>query len=181
MDIATAMLCHDVLASTRRFDTEVFAIALECFADRNRLFQFCDVPTGTLAFDLLISQFAYPFHYVTDAVRRWTYVAKNTRMFLDVIVFDEARYIYDWMPLVELIECGVLDDGQQLSYRFALDGLVKNRRWYNKELFHGGAIVDQYTDGFDAKILRPREEITATGATKRPRITVPIGSGDVDV
>ena len=176
MDASTAMLCHDVLKSvrrSRRFYTEKFASAIKAFSASHRLFQFCDVPTETLAFDLLVCQLAYPLHYVTDAVRRWTYIAKATRMFLDVIVFDEARYIYDWMPLAELLECGVLDDAQQLSYRFALDGLAKNRRWYNMELFHGSAVVDQSEKGFAAKYLRLREEVTPDGVAKRTRIITP--------
>lgn len=150
----------DLLRERTDLYSDRFAQAVSEFGYRQAMFQFCDVPTAELAFDLLIRQLAFPMHYTVDAVRRWTYTAKQTQMFTDVIVLDACRYVYDWMPTVDLLRYGFTDECQQLAYRFALDGLVKNRRWYNSEYFYGGAVVDQDTAAFEARLLRPRESIT---------------------
>src|SRR5689334_10808475 len=100
---------------------------------------FCDVPNAELSFFPVIGQFAFPMHYNVPEVRRYSYVAsgKNTRMFLDVIPFDTCRYIYDWLPTLELINDSFDLAAQQLIYRFALDGLTKHTLRYNEEYFYG--------------------------------------------
>jgi hypothetical protein len=110
-------------------------------------------------FDLLINQLVFPMHYVTPAIRRWSYTAKQTTMFLDVMVLDGCRYLYDWMPTLDLADEGLSDIQQQLSYRFALDGLAKNRRWYNTEYFFGAAVIGQDTRPFDARYLAQRRSL----------------------
>jgi hypothetical protein len=152
-----AIECYDVLRS----DPSLHKKELQQVLNRHfqTLYQFCDVPTRTLVLDLLVNQLAFPMHYVTDAVQRWRYSSKATPMYLDVMIFDECRYIYDWMPSLDLANEGFTDIEQQLSYRFALDGLAKNRRWYNEEYFFGAAVIDQSTTPFEAKYLRIREEL----------------------
>ena len=80
-------------------------------------------------------------------------------MYLDMIVLDECRYIYDWMPTTDMLSNGISNIERQLSYRFALDGVAKHSRWYNTEFFSGTAIIDQDTAPFEAKLLNPREII----------------------
>ena len=80
-------------------------------------------------------------------------------MFMDMLILDECRYLYDWMPTVDMFSEAIKDAERQLAYRFALDGVAKHRRWYNPEYFFGTAVVDQFTAGFDAKTLSPREII----------------------
>lgn len=150
----------DLLRGRSSLYTKRFADAVSKVDFRQKMFQFCDVPTSELAFSLLVNQLAFPMHYAVDNVRRWTYTAKQTQMFTDVVVLDECRYIYDWMPTVDLLHHGFDDASQQLAYRFALDGLAKNRRWYNSEYFYGAAVIDQFTDAFEAKALCPREAAT---------------------
>ncbi|MDO6428888.1 hypothetical protein Q4489_17940 [Thalassotalea sp. 1_MG-2023] len=52
------------------------------------------------------------------------------------------------------------DTERQLVYRFVLDGVAKHRRWYNPEIFFGTAVVDQFTEGFEAHFLPPRKDIS---------------------
>ena len=172
MDSRKSILCYDTLRSTRRFDTVGFGRGMELF-DWRKQYQFCDLPTYTLAFDLVVNQLAYPMHYVTDAIRRWRYVAKNTEMFLDAVVLDECRYLYEWFPTVDLLDTAVGDLQEQLTYRFALDGLAKNRRWYNPEYFYGASVIDQFEPGFEAKYVELRKTLTAPGQGSLTKTRLP--------
>ncbi len=164
LDARAATECHDLLRTfgTDRENTagihlkEAFGKAVNDFAYAQGMFQFCDVPTEMLAFDLLVGQLSYPMHYVADRIRRWQYRAKQTEMFMDVIVLDECRYVYEWMPTADLLDVGFTDVEQQLTYRFALDGVAKHRRWYNNETFFGGAVIDQHRPGFEARVISRR-------------------------
>ncbi|NER79220.1 MAG: class I SAM-dependent methyltransferase [Leptolyngbya sp. SIO1D8] len=117
---------------------------------------FCDLVLFHQIKELLFRQLAVPYHVNIERTKRWTYLAKETRMFMDMTVLDECRYVYDWMPTIDMIEAGMDSIDRQLCYRFALDALGKNRRWYNNEYFYGTAVVDQFKEGFRAKILEPR-------------------------
>lgn len=121
--------------------------------------QFCDVVLEHQIVELLFRQVAVPYHFNIEMTRRWRYQAKETPMFMDMAILDECRYLYDWMPTIEMVSAGFSDIERQLAYRFALDGVGKHRRWYNNEYFFGTAVVDQHTELFDAKVLYPRSLI----------------------
>jgi hypothetical protein len=80
-------------------------------------------------------------------------------MFLDVIPFDTCRYIYDWLPTLELVNDSFDLAAQQLVYRFALDGLTKHTIRYNEEYFYGTTVVGVNEGGFTDKLLIPRVDI----------------------
>lgn len=120
---------------------------------------FCDVFLFHQLKDILFGQLTSPYFYNVSKTKRWTYIAKTTRMFTDLITYDECRYVFDWMPTVDMFEQGIYDPNRQLSLRFAVDTLAKNRRWYNDEFFQGTAIIDQNEKGFEAKTLRKRIKI----------------------
>jgi hypothetical protein len=119
-------------------------------------YQFCDLVLFHQIKELLFRQIAVPYHINIERTKRWTYLAKDTRMFMDMIVLDECRYVYDWMPTVDMIEAGMDSIDRQLCYRFALDALGKHRRWYNNEYFFGTAVISQFQKSFEAKCLAPR-------------------------
>ncbi|MBO1050503.1 MULTISPECIES: class I SAM-dependent methyltransferase [Dolichospermum] len=123
------------------------------------MYQFCDVVLFHQIKELLFRQIAVPYHVNIEKTKRWTYLAKDTQMFMDMIILDECRYIYDWMPTVDMIEAGMDSIDRQLCYRFALDALGKHRRWYNNEYFFGTSIIGQFEEGFEAKSLEPRIKI----------------------
>lgn len=122
-------------------------------------YQFCDVVMLHQLKDLLVRQIASPYHFNVLKSRRWTYKAKEHQMFVDLSVFDEARYVYDWMPTMDMLENGMDNPDRQLAFRFALDALNKHRRWYNSEFFSGTAIIDQFTEPFEAKELIKRKSL----------------------
>ena len=51
-------------------------------------------------------------------------------MFLDMFVFDECRYLYDWMPTIDNFLHSIEDIERQFVFRFALDGINRHTRWY---------------------------------------------------
>jgi hypothetical protein len=139
--------------------TEFYSEKLRSLTQRRwhtEMYLFCDLVLFHQIKELLFRQIAVPYHINIEKTKRWTYLAKDTRMFMDMIVLDECRYVYDWMPTVDMIEAGMDSIDRQLCYRFALDALGKHRRWYNNEYFFGTAVIDQFQEGFEAKFLAPR-------------------------
>lgn len=127
--------------------------------DFREYYQFCDLMLQHQIVELLFRQIAVPYHVNVEMTRRWRYQAKDTPMFMDMTILDECRYLYDWMPTTEMVSAGFSNTERQLAYRFALDGISKHRRWYNTEYFYGTAIIDQFTEPFEAKILKLRVQL----------------------
>lgn len=128
-------------------------------SDRNVFFQFLDKPFGGMYLDFIINQLSYPMHAKTSGIRRYRYCAKKTEMFTDVIPLDECRYIYDWLPGMHQMKQAYNDNSWQDIFRFALDGLVKQRLKYNNEFFFRGSVIDKYENGFEQKTISEREVI----------------------
>lgn len=122
-------------------------------------YQFCDLVLFHQLKELLLRQWTVPYHVNVAETMRWKYQAKDTPMYMDLLVLDECRYVYDWMPTADMLLSGVHDPQRQLSFRFALDGVSKHGRWYNSEYFRGTAVIDQGTVPFEAKELAHRVKI----------------------
>lgn len=120
---------------------------------------FCDAVLFHQIKEILFRQLSVPYHVNIEATRRWSYKAKETPMYMDMIILDECRYLYDWMPTIDMMETSLNDIERQLSFRFALDGLSKHRRYYNTEFFYGTACIGSNNEGFEAKKLTPRAAI----------------------
>lgn len=129
------------------------------FEKNDSIYQFLDKPQSNLFFDLVINQIAYPMHYNTEAIRRYSYTAKRNEMYLDITVLDECRYIYDWLPAVHQVQSAFSNFSWQYVFRFALDGLVKNRLNYNNEFFFQGSVISNDIEGFSNKVIKPREKL----------------------
>ena len=131
---------------------------LDYFNEKN-IYPFLDEPTKDLFIDLSINQYCYPMHYVTDKTKRVMYKAKETTMYMDLIIFDEVRYVYDWMPGFDQIPNAFNNLSWQYVFRFAVDGMVKQRLNYNNEFFYKGSVVNKSVYGFECKELPKREWI----------------------
>lgn len=125
----------------------------------SKYYQFCDLLLFHQILESVCRQICIPYHVNIEKTKRWQYAAKQTPMYMDMLILDECRYSYDWMPTLSMIESGLINLERQLAYRFSLDGISKHNRWYIPELFFGTAIVDQYTEHFEAKKLYPRQII----------------------
>ena len=127
------------------------------FFDKNNiLYQFLDKPNSILFFDSVINQLSYPMHYACDKATRLTYIAKEKRMFADLMLFDECRYIYDWIPSIHQIPKSFSNLSWQYTFRFGLDGLIKQRINYNNEFFFQGSVISKTNPRFGAMELPNR-------------------------
>ncbi len=132
---------------------------LAFFDKEQSMYQFLDKPNRLLFFDSVINQLSHPMHYVSDKALRLTYVAKRKRMFTDLMLFDECRYLYDWLPAIHQIPNAFSNPSWQYTFRFALDGLIKQRMNYNNEFFFQGSVVQKTVSGFEAKQMPTRIRI----------------------
>ncbi len=151
---------------TLRHDKDFWAIPLERlskFNYRDNMRFLCDVPTDEIAFYSAFAQVAYPCHNNIKESKRYIYTAegKKTKMLLDVMPFDECRYIYDWLSTAPLIGGDWQDESRQLVFRFALDGIAKNIRWYQDDFFYGCHSVGIDGAYFDPPCYMVREEVLA--------------------
>lgn len=120
----------------------------------------CDVPTEEISFYPAFAQLAFPSHSNIRETKRFKYQAegKAATMFLDVIPFDECRYVYDWISSLHLLNEDWFDLSSQLTFRFALDAIVKDRRWFGADLLFGCHAIGISAEFPPSEIL-PREEI----------------------
>lgn len=132
--------------------------SIKDYFDNNggEIYRFLDVPDSNMLLDLVINQLSYPMHYNTSAIKRFSYKAKSTQMFTDILVFDECRYIYEWLPTIDLIKNAFKDTSWQYTFRFALDGLVKQRLKYNNEYFFQSSVINQNNEYFGSKEMSER-------------------------
>lgn len=127
--------------------------------NRTKVYPFLDRPHSNILLDVLINQLAYPFHSNTQQNLRYSYTAKSTCMYTDVSIYDECRYLYDWLPAVDQIERALSNTSYQYVFRFALDGLVKTRQLYNNEFFFQGSVVSDKIGDFSPQQLSNRIQI----------------------
>jgi len=149
---------HKIRKEGLGVNPEIKPIA-EFFDDAKNLYQFLDKPNRVLFFDLVINQLSYPMHYCSNNIHRLTYVAKKKRMFTDLILFDECRYIYDWLPAIHQIKNAFSNLSWQYTFRFALDGLIKQRIAYNDEFFYQGSVIRKDAHSFETATISERENI----------------------
>ena len=167
-ELSGAQPHYDLLSSTRtlyeiRNSTSCVCInlreAADFFDNSRMLYQFLDKPNRILLIDAIINQLSYPMHYAADKALRFTYVAKTKRMFTDLMLFDECRYIYDWLPTVDQIAKSFSNPCWQYTFRFALDGLIKQRINYNDEFFFQGSVISKAEPRFEAQTFPQRLKI----------------------
>lgn len=127
--------------------------------DNNEVYQFCDKAHFNMIYDIIINQITYPYHNVVDNNIRLLYTAKRKRMYTDLTVYDECRYIYEWIPAVDQIYGAFQNRSWQYVFRFGMDGLIKQRGNYNNEFFYQGSVVSNKIEGFSQKVMKNRERI----------------------
>jgi hypothetical protein len=136
----------------------------------------CDVPTTALGFYPVFAQLAYPAHPNVRECKRFRYVAegKTTSMFMDVIAFDECRYVHDWISALHLTPEDWEDLSTQLTFRFALDGIAREKRWMGDDFLYGCHVVGESRE-FPMSDLEPRLDFSPA---KLPQATPPSSDGD---
>ncbi|MCX7586357.1 class I SAM-dependent methyltransferase [Phenylobacterium sp. 58.2.17] len=157
-----------------RHDPQLWSEAMRRIADfpyREEMPFLCDVPTQELGFYPAFAQLAYPTHPNVRETRRFRYVAegKQTPMFMDVIAFDECRYVYDWLSALHLTPEDWGDLSAQLTFRFALDGIAKDKRWMGDDFLYGCHVVGENAD-FPTGDLQLREDLSPG----EPQLATPV-------
>ena len=78
---------------------------------------------------------------------------------MDIIPFDDCRYIYEWLPAFHQLSSAFSNPSWQYVFRFAVDGLVKSRFLYNNEFFFQGSVVSNSVNKFKPKEIFDRRSI----------------------
>jgi len=108
-------------------------------------YSFCDVFLFHQILEVLLAQIVVPYYCNVGKTKRWTYRAKQHKMFTDLFIYDQARYIFDWLPTPEMISNLNFDLQIELSIRYLLDAFSKNNFYFLSHLFCGCNVV-QRTD-----------------------------------
>lgn len=150
-----------------RHDPSLWTPAMQRIGDfpyRDNMPMLCDVPTTEIGFYPVFAQLAYPAHPNVRECKRFRYVAegKVTSMFMDVIAFDECRYVHDWISALHLTPEDWEDLSAQLTFRFALDGIAREKRWMGDDFLYGCHVVGQSKE-FPMSDLEPRLDLSPQG------------------
>lgn len=100
----------------------------------------CDTPMKNLLVELIMGLYGFPYIANSDSHLSLTYKAKETQMYTDVFVFDQARYMYDLIPSIEFIYEFLDDLNNQIFLRCCIDGIKRKHIHFNKNLFLWGFI-----------------------------------------
>jgi len=84
---------------------------------------FCDIPFPHLIMQLLAATYGHPHHVNTQRSIRFRYKAKSTLMFCDAFFFDRCRYLFDYLPTIDLLPSRFRSIPYQLLIRACLDRL----------------------------------------------------------
>ena len=157
LDILYKSFCLETLIRNEKIRFPHKMQAASFLSANDNLFQFLDKPHGNIFMDVVINQLVYPMHYVSSENVRYMYKAKNKWMYSDVTVYDECRYIYEWLPTVSLMKSIKDQVSPQYVFRYAIDGLIKQREQYNNEFFYQGAVISgNNNDEFSIKRIPKR-------------------------
>ena len=116
------------------------------FFDRNERLT-CDIPMKNLIIDLLFGQYGFPYILNVKKSKMIKYKAKKTWMFSNIFIFDQCRYLYDFVPSIELIETFFSNLGNQVVIRSCIDGIRRNNCYLNNNFFKWGFIEGwQFSD-----------------------------------
>lgn len=125
----------------------------EYFEGTPRLYQFLDKPHSNLIFDAIVNQIIYPLHFNPEKNARYVYKAKIRDMYTDVSVYDECRYIYEWIPGIHQVKSAFDNVSWQYVFRFSIDGLIRTRIDFNNEFFYQGSVVQHESGEFEKSRL----------------------------
>jgi hypothetical protein len=100
----------------------------------------CDIPMKNLIVELLFGLYGYPYIANVNKNLALKYKAKETWMYSNVFVFDQCRYLYDFLPSVDLFRSFFERIENQVIIRGCIDGIHRNHLEINSDLFKWGLI-----------------------------------------
>jgi hypothetical protein len=121
----------------------------------------CDIPMKNLLVDLFYGLYGYPYIAHAGKTLSIKYKAKETTMFSNVFVFDQCRYLYDYLPTPDLWESFFKNIAHQTIIRGCIDGILRNHIELNSSLFKWGFIEGAYGE-FGMASLNERIDLNET-------------------
>jgi len=118
----------------------------------------CDIPMKNLLVELLYGLYGFPYLANTAQMLALKYKAKETTMFSNVFVFDQCRYLYDFLPTPDLWGSFFSNFSNQTIIRGCIDGIRRNHIGLNSALFKWGFIEGVYGQ-FGMSELNAREDL----------------------
>lgn len=116
----------------------------------------CDIPMKNLYIELLIGLYGHPYIAHASKSISLKYKAKETWMYSDVFIFDQCRYLYDFLPTLDLWQSFFQNWAKQVIVRGCIDGIRRNHLHLNTELFKWGFIEGVYGNEFGQANLADR-------------------------
>lgn len=104
----------------------------------------CDMPMKNLLVELIYGLYGYPHIAHTGKTLAFKYRAKETWMFSNVFIFDQCRYLYDYLPTLDLWENYFENYAHQTIIKGCIDGIHRNHLNLNSSLFTWGFMEDIY-------------------------------------
>lgn len=121
----------------------------------------CDMPMKNLLVELLYGLYGFPYLANTEQTLALKYNAKETTMFSNVFVFDQCRYLYDFLPTPDLWESFFYNYANQTIIRGCIDGIRRNHIGLNSEVFKWG-FIEGVCNQFGISELKVRENLNAS-------------------
>lgn len=100
----------------------------------------CDIPMKNLFIELLLGLYGHPYIANVEKNLALKYKAKETWMYSNVFVFDQCRYLYDFLPTLDLWQNFFENWANQTIIRACIDGIRRNHLNLNEHLFKWGFI-----------------------------------------
>jgi hypothetical protein len=119
----------------------------------------CDIPMKNLFVELLFGLYGHPYIGNVSKNLSLKYKAKETWMYSNAFVFDQCRYLYDFLPTLDLWEGFFEDWVNQTIIRGCIDGIRRNHLNLNENLFLWG-FIEGVPSEFDIPTLAPRENLS---------------------
>lgn len=102
---------------------------------------FCDIPMIHLWLELAVNQLGLPYHHNSENHKRFSYRAKERKMFIDIFTFDKCRSLYDWLPMVEYYGKDLMNMERQILSRICIDAIGKHSIYILEKQYFGSAII----------------------------------------
>lgn len=134
--------------------------SFQWFDQQHRIF--CDTPLPNLITDLLLGLYGFPYYANVHKLQRFAYRAKETVMFTDILVLDQARYMYDLLPTLPLFDTD-FSLPQQLVLQACMDSLHRHCHYGCKDLFWGSVLASMGEEGFTFWLPPARESLGEPG------------------
>ncbi len=115
----------------------------------------CDIPMKNLIVELLFGLYGNPYLAHAGKQLSLEYKAKSTVMYSDVYIFDQCRYLYDYLPTPDLFESFFQNFESQVIVRGCIDGILRNHYEINQCFMQWGFIEGRFGE-FDYEELPDR-------------------------